>query len=125
MEMAYARLDGKAITDWETFHNACAVAFGFPEFYGRNMNTWIDCLTYINEGDGLSRFALQADELLLVEIEHCGCLNERVPDIFDALVTSVAVVNQRLSDVGDRPRLALMPLLFLKPRILAFIYDKR
>src|SRR4051812_9589367 len=110
MEMAHARLDGTAITDWETFHNACAEAFGFTEFYGRNMNAWIDCLTYINDGDGLSRFALQKDELLLVEIEQCGCLNERLPDIFNALVSSAAVVNQRLSDAGDRSRLALIPL---------------
>ena len=39
------RIDGDRIVDWDTFHNVFTEAFGFPGFYGRNMNAWIDCLT--------------------------------------------------------------------------------
>jgi RNAse (barnase) inhibitor barstar len=46
--MAVARLDCSMIADWDSFHTACANEFGFPGFYGRNGNAWIDCLTYIN-----------------------------------------------------------------------------
>jgi RNAse (barnase) inhibitor barstar len=37
------------ITDWESFHSVFQAAFGFPDFYGRNMNAWIDCMSYLDE----------------------------------------------------------------------------
>jgi Barstar (barnase inhibitor) len=37
------------INDWDTFHDTFAQALGFPDFYGRNMDAWIDCLTYADE----------------------------------------------------------------------------
>ena len=43
--MPTARLNGELFTDWESFHTVSAEVFGFPEFYGRNMNAWIDCLS--------------------------------------------------------------------------------
>jgi hypothetical protein len=56
--MATVRLDASLITDWNSFHTTCRETFGFPEFYGMNMNAWIDCLTYLDEGDGMSQFHL-------------------------------------------------------------------
>ncbi len=106
--MAQAYLDGDSITDWDTFHSVCAEEFGFPDFYGRNMNAWIDCLTYINEGDGMSRFVLEKDELLLIRVANTKRFNERVPDIFSSLVECTASVNQRSLDAKDQPRLALV-----------------
>jgi hypothetical protein len=41
------------ITYWDTFHDVFAAVLGFPEFYRRNMNAWIDCLTYADEDDGM------------------------------------------------------------------------
>ena len=40
------------ISDWDSFHDQCAKDLGFPEFYGRNINAWIDCLTYEDDGAG-------------------------------------------------------------------------
>ena len=40
------QIDGSAISDWNSFHDIFAAAFGFPAFYGRNMNAWIDCMTW-------------------------------------------------------------------------------
>ena len=40
------------ITDWQSSHDVFATTLGFPDFYGRNMNAWIDCLTYRHENDG-------------------------------------------------------------------------
>ena len=39
------------IRDWGTFHSVFQTALGFPEFYGRSMNAWIDCLTHFDDGD--------------------------------------------------------------------------
>lgn len=36
--MAVVQLDTKLITDWASFHFVCKEAFGFPEFYGMNMD---------------------------------------------------------------------------------------
>jgi RNAse (barnase) inhibitor barstar len=49
--MATAILDTSRIIDWDTFHAVSREAFGFPDFYGCNLNAWIDCLTYLDEGD--------------------------------------------------------------------------
>ncbi len=37
MFMGVVTIDTRRITDWETFHDVFAEVFGFPEFYGRNM----------------------------------------------------------------------------------------
>lgn len=36
--MTLVKLDTRRITDWDTFHDVFAEVFGFPGFYGRNMN---------------------------------------------------------------------------------------
>jgi hypothetical protein len=73
------QLDGAQITDWDTFHDASASAFGFPDFYGRNMNAWIDCLTYLYEGDGMSRFVLQPNEPLEITVVNARGLARSCP----------------------------------------------
>src|SRR5215208_5514306 len=93
--MATVRLPSKVITDWATFHQACQQVFGFPNFYGMNMNAWIDCLTYLDEGDGMSRFDLATGEQLSIEVIDTHDFLKRLPDIVTALVSSTAVVNQR------------------------------
>jgi RNAse (barnase) inhibitor barstar len=37
------------IDDWESFHSVFQRELGFPAFYGRNMNAWIDCLISADE----------------------------------------------------------------------------
>src|SRR5688572_7987636 len=39
------KIDTQRITDWKSFHNLFAEVFGFPGFYGRNMDAWIDCMS--------------------------------------------------------------------------------
>jgi RNAse (barnase) inhibitor barstar len=43
--MPFVRIDGKRIIDWKSLHRVFAGAFGFPNYYGNNMNAWIDCMT--------------------------------------------------------------------------------
>ena len=106
--MATVRLDTSWITDWNSFHTTCCEAFGFPEFYGMNMNAWIDCLTYLDEGDGMSRFHLAPDETLKIQVSDTKSFNSRVPEIFDALVECSASVNQRHVEAGKSPLLSLV-----------------
>ena len=43
------RIDATEIVDASTFHSVFATAFGFPPYYGRNMDAWIDCLTFLDD----------------------------------------------------------------------------
>ncbi len=106
--MASATLDTTTIVDWETFHAACREAFGFPDFYGRNMDAWIDCLTYLDEGDGMSRFTLAAGETLCIEVRDAESFGDRMPEQALALMTATAAVNQRYIEGGKPPMLMLL-----------------
>jgi RNAse (barnase) inhibitor barstar len=46
--MPLVRIDGTRLQSWDAFHSAFASAFGFPDFYGRNMDAWIDCMTSLD-----------------------------------------------------------------------------
>lgn len=106
--MATARLDTESITDWQTFHGACREAFGFPDFYGMNMNAWIDCLSCLDEGDGMSRFHLGEGERLHVEVPAAESFKARLPEIFEALVECSAAVNRRYVESGKPPALSMI-----------------
>lgn len=96
--MATAVLDATAITDWDSFHAESARAFGFPDFYGRNLDAWIDCLTYLN--DGMSRFNLPPGETLTIEVRGAEDFATRCPEIAAALMEAVAAVNERRWEMG-------------------------
>jgi hypothetical protein len=95
--MAYVRLNTSEISDWDSFHKISQETFGFPDFYGKNMDAWIDCLTYLREGDGMSRFHLNQDEMLEIEVTDTKRFKQRVPEIFDVCVECIAFVNFRNS----------------------------
>jgi hypothetical protein len=106
--MASVTLLTDKITDWNSFHEECASAFGFPEYYGRNMNAWIDCMSYLPDEDGMTRFQLKVDEQLLIRVPGFPEFTSRVPDVCAAFLECAALVNQRYIDTGDMPRVALV-----------------
>lgn len=93
--MAETTLDTAKINDWPSFHTESANAFGFPDFYGKNLNTWIDCLTYLSDKDGMSRFVLGASEQLIIQLPHFDTFSKTQPESCRAFSQCVAVVNQR------------------------------
>ena len=108
--MASVRIKTEDIQDWPSFHEEFKEAMGFPDFYGMNMNAWIDCLTYLDEGDGMSRFHLEAGEMLHIEIPDAAGFKSRQPEIFDVLVDCTACVNSRQVEIGKTPTLSLVLL---------------
>ena len=108
--MAKTTFDAGTIVDWNSFHDACRDAFGFPDFYGRNMNAFIDCLTLLDEGDGMSRFHLAPHETLTIKVRGAHAFAARCPVQALALVTAAAAVNRRHVADGKRPMLALVYL---------------
>ena len=105
--MAVVRLPADRIADWASFHSVCKEAFGFPDFYGENMNAFADCLSYIDEGDGMSPITLQADEDLRIEIVGSVDFSVRNPEILVALKDAVQLVNERFLERRMRERVVI------------------
>jgi hypothetical protein len=103
-----ARLETGSVADWQSFHETCREVFGFPDFYGMNMDAWIDCMSYLDEDAGMTRFNLAAGEVLHIEVTATESFNRRVPEIFDALVECSAFVNQRYVGAEQSPVLSLV-----------------
>lgn len=97
------------IGDWPTFHDVFQRALGFPDFYGRNMNAWIDCMTSVDSpSDGLTTVTVQRGEILVLRIDGPFEFRRRCPEQYGALIECSASVNFRRSEVGELPVLALL-----------------
>jgi hypothetical protein len=106
--MATVRLDGAVISDWPSFHRECQVKFGFPDFYGRNMDAWIDCLSTLRDNDGMSAFTLAPDEVLQIEIATSSVLHNQATGILDTLLDCVEAINERYIENGEKPAVELL-----------------
>jgi RNAse (barnase) inhibitor barstar len=108
MTFQTAKVQTMNITDWDSFHSMFAETMGFPEFYGRNMDAWIDCMTGFD--DGMTRFAVPPGELFHLEVADTKDFARRVPEIFQAFIECAAFVNWRRVEQGERPVLSLILL---------------
>jgi len=105
--MATAELNGAAITDFASFHAACKAALGFPDSYGNTMDAWVDCLSYLRDEDGMSKFRLKPNEVLEIVIKDVEAMKAAVPDILEEVTYCVAGINERYDDYGEKPALKL------------------
>ena len=95
-------VDCLKITDWETFHDEFAATFGFPNFYGRNLDAWIDCLTSLDKPeDGMTSIHATQDQTLTLQLENVVPFRENHPDLYAAIIKSAAFVNWRRLEVGE------------------------
>jgi RNAse (barnase) inhibitor barstar len=101
-------IDTRTITDWDSFHSVFAATFGFTDFYGRNMNAWIDCLTYIDDpDDAMTRIHAPSGGVVVIHLEHARDFRNRCPELFDAIVKCSSFVNYRRTEDGGEPVLVL------------------
>jgi hypothetical protein len=105
--MASVILDGRKLTDMHAFHRECALAFGLPDFYGRNISALIDCLSGVRDDDGMSRFTLAADEALDIELGDASIVNREALAMLEHVVDEV---NLRHIEKGAMPPLRLVLL---------------
>ncbi|MDB5758943.1 MAG: barnase inhibitor [Burkholderia sp.] len=106
--MASVTLDGRKLTDMHAFHRECELAFGLPDFYGRNISALIDCLSGVRDDDGMSRFMLAPDEVLDIELLDASIVTHEAPSVLAALEDTVDEVNLRHSERGREPPLRLV-----------------
>jgi len=101
-------IDAAQIHDWASFHSTFAAALGFPDFYGRNMNAWIDCMTALDDPDaGMSKVHAPKGGIVLLKVVNAEDFAKRCPEQFGALNECSAFVNWRRREQGHPPVLAL------------------
>jgi len=101
-------LDCDAIRDWPTFHDEFARVFGFPDFYGKNMDAWIDCMTSLDlPEDGMSKVHCAPGTVFTLALQNVKSFKRRYPEQYDAIVRCTAFVNFRRIEVGEPSVLAL------------------
>lgn len=103
------RIPTSKIVDRESFHGVFAEALGFSAFYGRNMDAWIDCLSYLDEPEaGMSTVHCAPGAVVTLDLEDAADFAQRCPELFAALVDGTAFVNwRRIHERGSGPLLAL------------------
>ena len=105
---AIVDIDVRTVRSWSDFHALFSRTLGFPDFYGGNMDAWIDCMTSLDEPeDGLSEIHAPASGMLTLNIENAHELKANSPDIWVALNECAAFVNWRRMETGMSPVLAL------------------
>lgn len=113
MDTKIVSFPGEHITDWGTFHTVCQEVFGFPDFYGRNMNAWIDCMTDLDAPEnGMTKINVAKGGLVVIRLDNADDFKKRCPEQYDALIESAAFVNYRRVELGEAPVLALLMLGF-------------
>jgi hypothetical protein len=104
------RIDGNQITDEQSFHTVFAAAMGFPDFYGANLNAWVDCMSDLRSESRMTRFRLIGNQILHIELRNSEEFALRLPTLFAGFIGSAAAVNQRAVARDEDPVLALVLL---------------
>ena len=108
MKPVIVKIPVEAIHDWDSFHSVFAEVMGFPDFYGRNMDAWIDCMTSIDDPeDGLSRIHGSKEAGLLLDMGDCTEFAHRCPEQYAAILECTGFVNYRRLKSGEEPVLSL------------------
>ena len=105
--MTVVKIDTRRIKDWETFHDVFAELFGFPGFYGRNLDAWIDCMSWLDDPSAGMTAIHPADGIVTLQLEQVDDFIQRCPEQYAALVECTAFVNWRRIERGLPPVLTL------------------
>jgi RNAse (barnase) inhibitor barstar len=106
--MNLVKIDTRRITDWNTFHDVFSEAFGFPDFYGRNMDAWIDCMTDLDDpSTKMSKIHTMPDGIIVLQLENVENFARRCPEQYAAIVECTAFVNLLKVEIGEEAVLTL------------------
>ena len=98
-------IDCNQIVDDESFHSVFAKAFGFPPFYGRNMDAWIDYMTRLDEDFSTVRVCPR--QVVVIGLKIAKSLQRRLPRLWGTFIDCAAFVNFRRTERSEPVLLAL------------------
>lgn len=94
------------VTDRESFHDVFARILGFPSYYGRNMDAWIDLVCELDTERACALHVGKKGTLTLA-LQDVAIFRSSHPDLWDDLVDSASDVNFRRMIRGESALLAL------------------
>lgn len=104
-------IDFTKIINWDDFHSSFSNLMGFPDFYGKNMNAWIDCMSYIDDPDsGMSKIVVRPDEHLDIVVIGTEKAFKICPEIFKEFLECASFVNQRFIESNVRTRIKIIAI---------------
>lgn len=106
--MAHIIIDTTKIWDEVSFHEVFQKALGFPDFYGKNMDAWIDCMSDLHEETGLCNVKINSDEMLHLLIHATSDFKNRQPHLMDELIRCAGFVNDRFVSREEKPKLCFI-----------------
>ncbi|MEM9298204.1 MAG: barstar family protein [Bacteroidota bacterium] len=96
------------ITDWDSFHDVFTETMGFPDFYGRNMEAWIVCMSSLNsKEDGMTTIHCTPPEVVTLDLGRVSVFCAKNKEIFDSLIECSAFVNHRKIKIRQPEVIAL------------------
>lgn len=108
MIVSTVTIDCNNIHDWQSFHDEFQRVFGFPSFYGQNMNAWIDCMSSLSDPeDEMTSIHCEKGKIITLELKHVRAFKSNFPELYDAIIECSAFVNWRLIERGLQPVLGL------------------
>ena len=106
--IASVKINASKILNWKSFHSYFQREFGFPEFYGRNVNAWMDCMEDLDKPDHrMSTFTIKKGQMLVLHLTNVEELKSKAPDIYNMLLECPAHINRNRMTSGELPLLIL------------------
>lgn len=98
-------IDFKNVKTLKDMHYMLKEIFGFPDFYGYNVNALIDCLGDLRYPDyGMSKITLRENEILYIFIYNFPFHNDIICNNF---LVAISNVNQKNIINGENPSISL------------------
>jgi len=102
-------IDLSAVYDRDSFHDLMMASFGFPDFYGRNGNAFIDCLSDIDDpGTGMCGVSVKRGEVFTVHLQGWRNFAANHNEIATALIEEIGFVNEYLEDQGAGTKIKVL-----------------
>ncbi|NVJ66761.1 MAG: barstar family protein [Gammaproteobacteria bacterium] len=96
------------MADEDSFHEVFKRTFGFPDFYGKNFDAWIDCMTYLDDpNSGMAKVNVSHGEICTLNLINAKNFHKNAKSLFHTLNELVAFVNYRRIEMNENPLLAI------------------
>ncbi len=80
MTLITVRIPAATLVGRDQFHDTFAKLFGFPPWYGKNMDAWIDCMSYLRYPDaGMTKIHISPTQTLTILIDDYEVLRDAAP----------------------------------------------
>ena len=100
------KIDFSKIKTLDDFYTELSNLFGFPDFFGRNINALIDCFFSLRyPQDEMTKIHISASEYLLLELHHFSSASEEIREI---LIIAIENVSLKCKEKDQNPSIMLL-----------------